>query len=612
MNVGYIGLGAMGGALASSLLGKQQLSVWDVNQTAVAAFEKLGATVAGSAADLARTSDVVILCLPRTEDVEKVIFGPNGLIDGLSPGKIVIDQTSGIPNQTRDLARRLAERGVSMIDAPISGGISGARAGTITIMSSGPDEHYDKALPVLHSISPNVFRCGKLVGCGQAMKIVNNAMSAGCRLGTLEVVAMGKKMGLSLKTMTDVINKGSGRNRTSKVMLQGLANGKLTPTSFAISLMVKDLNQAIDLGMECGSPMTITNIVRGILQIGANTLGENAQLDEVMGLIESMAGTKLVDLAEEPMTTEPSSKPAVVESLTVGYVGLGAMGGALTRRLMLSRKMHVYDANPQAVRELEAQGAVAATDLASLARACDVIMVCVPTSAIVRQVLFGKGGLAEGLAPGKIVIDQTTGDPSETRRIAAELSKLGVAMVDAPVSGGPRGADAGTIAIMCGGPADAYARVFPILQSMSPNFVYCGPVGNGHVAKLVNNAVAACNRLITYESVSMGFKYGLSIEHMDKVINASTGWNGASERILPVLASAGETSNFQLALMVKDLKLAAQMASGCGAPMLIANTVRNIFEVGANQLGGTEKLDDMARFFEAMSAIKFRVRFSAG
>ena len=291
--------------------------------------------------------------------------------------------------------------------------------------------------------------------------------------------------------------------------------------------------------------------------------------------------------------------------MRVGYVGLGAMGGALVRRLMLSRRMRVFDIRSDAVRLFEAEGALAISDLPSLARTCDVIFVCVPTSDSVRDVLFGKEGLAGALSPGKIIIDQTTGDPVQTRSIADELQRLGVSLVDAPVSGGPRGAEAGTIAIMCGGRSEVFERVRPILESVSPNLVYCGETGNGHVAKLVNNAVAACNRLITYEAVAMGFKYGLSMHDMSKVINKSTGWNSASERILPALASGGQTANFQLKLMVKDLRLASQMGMSCGAPMLIANMVRSMFETGANELGGAANLDQMKHLFEAMADIKF-------
>lgn len=605
MVIGYIGLGALGGALARRLLATHNLCVWDVNTTAVDAMEKLGAQRASTAAELARCSDVVLLCLPRSADVQQVVFAPHGLAEGLAEHAVIIDQTSGEPAVTRAIGAKLSARGIHMLDAPVSGSPSTVTAGNSTVMVSGPYDLFERVAPIFSAITSNVIHCGARLGDAQAMKLVNNTMNAGCRLATLEVVAMGKKMGLSLDAMTDVVNKGSGRNSTSKTMLPALIEGRQS-TQFALSLMLKDLNQGVALGMRCGAPMPIASVVRGLLQVGVNTLGESAQLEDVVGLIESMADVHIKEPQQQRAAHgAQTAAQADLDGLKVGYVGLGAMGGALTRRLMLSRKMHVFDARGDLVRTFEAEGALGAADLPSLARACDVIMICVPTSAIVRQVVFGQGGLAEGLDAGKIVVDQTTGDPSETRRIAADLAKLGVQLVDAPVSGGPRGAVAGTIAIMCGGAPQTFANVRPILESISPNIVYCGESGKGHVAKLINNAVASCNRLITYETVAAGFKYGLSIEDMAKVINRSSGWNGASERILPVLAAGGQTANFQLQLMVKDLKLAAQMAIDCGAPLFIANAVRNLFEVGAHRLGGEENLDAMAGLFEEMASIEF-------
>jgi 3-hydroxyisobutyrate dehydrogenase len=604
MNVGYIGLGAMGGALATRLLASYPLTVWDINGAALAAFEKLGAKAAPTAADLARQCDVVILCLPRSTDVRKVIFGPGGLAEGLAAGKVVIDQTSGIPAETFAMAQELAQLGVHLLDAPVSGGISGARAGTIAMMAAGTDEAFAKALPVLSAISPNVFRCGQRVGDGQAMKSLNNLLSAGARLATLEIVAMGRKMGLSLASITDVVNKGSGRNRTSKVMLPDMVAGKASASSFAMALMLKDINQAIQLGMDSGAPMPIANAVRVLLQMGVSTLGDNAQLDQIVGVIESQARSRIAEDAQGGTAPAPAAT-GDANALRVGYVGLGAMGGALARRLLLSRKVKVFDTRPEVARGLEAEGASAAVDLPSLARDCDVIFVCVPTSGIVRQVVFGKGGLAEGLAPGKVIVDQTTGDPAITRAIAADLQKLGVALVDAPVSGGPRGAVAGNIAIMTGGPADAFAKVEPVLAEISPNYVYCGQTGNGHVAKLINNAVASCNRLLTYEAAALAVRYGLKLADVSTVINKSTGWSGATERILPTLSEGKLTSDFQLALMVKDLKLARRMAMDCGAPMLIANTVCTLFEAGMNELGGTSQLDEIARVYESMAGVRF-------
>jgi len=606
MNVGYIGLGAMGGALAKHLIDSHQLTVWDINSEATAVFKKLGASVAGSAAELAQSCDIILLCMPRTSDVNNVVFGPDGLAESLSAGKLIIDQTSGLPEETSKISDRLAKRGIAMVDAPVSGGVAGAEGGTITIMVSGPDAGYQRAKPVLDAISSKVIRCGSNVGDAQAMKLINNMLSAGLRVATLEIVAMGKKMGLSLASMTDVINMGSGRNRTSKVMLSALVNGTAAKSNFAMALMLKDLNQAIQLGVACKVPTTITRIARGLLQIGVSTLGEKAQLDQLLGVIESMAGTTIID-----SPNGHDKAPAIIENtlpqkaLRIGYVGLGTMGGALARRLLLSQSISVYDTQAQNVLALQADGAVAAADLPTLARNCDVIFICVPTSAIVRDVIFGESGLAQGLEPGKIIVDQTTGDPSQTRSIAQDLEKIGVTLVDAPVSGGPRGAVAGTIAIMCGGEQASYDTVQPILEQISPNLVYCGPIGNGHSAKLINNAVAACNRLLTYEAASIAVRYGLKLSDVASIVNSSTGWNGHSERVLPALSEGKKTADFQLQLMVKDLNLAGRMAMDSGAPMLIASVVTSLYENGANSLGGTANLDAMARLFESMGDFSF-------
>jgi 3-hydroxyisobutyrate dehydrogenase len=294
MRIGYIGLGVMGGALARHLIGKFPLSVFDLSQKAVDSFVELGATAAATPADLARNSDVVLLCLPRSSDVQTVLFGPNGVAEGLSAGKIVVDQTSGVPSETRAFARQLEEMGVSLFDAPVSGAMATAIAGTISIIASGPQNAFQKALPVLRSISPNVFHCGERVGNGQTMKTVNNMMNVSCRLATLEVVAMGRKFGLPLDVMTDAINATTARNYTSQGMLPAIAQGRQS-TRFWLALQVKDIHQAITLAAEQKVPMPIGGAARSILQIGLNSLGKDAQLEQMIGVIESMADTKFVD-----------------------------------------------------------------------------------------------------------------------------------------------------------------------------------------------------------------------------------------------------------------------------------------------------------------------------
>ena len=294
MKVGYLGLGAMGGMLARRLVSAGNLIVWDLNRQSLDDLAALGADTAKSAADLARRCDLILLCLPRTAAVRQAIFGPEGLAEGLSPGKIVVDQTSGVPSETNAIAASLAARGIGMIDAPVSGGVAAAAAGTVTVIVSGDEEVWQRARPALDGLSSKVFYCGTRVGDGQALKLVNNAIGAGYRMATLECVATGRKHGLGLGTLTDAINGGSGANFTSRNMLPAVLDGRAA-TNFALSLMIKDLNEAIALGTRHGAPMPVTALARGMMQICLATCGEDARLDDVVRGIGGMSGAVIAD-----------------------------------------------------------------------------------------------------------------------------------------------------------------------------------------------------------------------------------------------------------------------------------------------------------------------------
>jgi 3-hydroxyisobutyrate dehydrogenase len=295
LKVGYVGLGAMGSSLSRHLTQGFDLKVFDRNSAAIAALVLHGAKGAHSGKELARTCDVIVLCLPRTSDVQDALFGSNGLADGLAPGKLVIDQSSGIPRETRGIAENLASRGVAMLDAPVSGGIPAAQNRKVTVIASGTEAAWAKAEPVLLAMTNSVFRCSDRVGDGQALKLVNNAIGAGYRMATLELVALGRKMGLSLNSLVKTLNEGQGANFTTRHMLAGLLEGRST-TNFALALMVKDLNAALSLGAETASPLPMTTGARDLMQIGLNLFGENAVLEDVIPLIEELADIKLTSV----------------------------------------------------------------------------------------------------------------------------------------------------------------------------------------------------------------------------------------------------------------------------------------------------------------------------
>lgn len=291
--------------------------------------------------------------------------------------------------------------------------------------------------------------------------------------------------------------------------------------------------------------------------------------------------------------------------MQLGYVGLGNMGAALARRLLRKDKMRVYDLRPEAMERLAGLGGIASQSPKALAAESDLVMTCLPTSKEVREVVFGSDGLASGLKKGAIIADMTTGDPSATREMAKDLAASGITLIDAPVSGGPHGADAGTIAIMVGAPAEVYARVKPIFETISPNIFHCGDVGTGHAMKLVNNVVAAGVRMVTFEAVTMGIKSGLSLETCARVLAKGSARSYTTEITLPKFVKGELKTNFTLGLMLKDVRLATGLGQANASPMPVANLVREIFQMAVNELGAESDINSLVHLHERQSKVEF-------
>jgi 3-hydroxyisobutyrate dehydrogenase len=240
----------------------------------------------------------------------------------------------------------------------------------------------------------------------------------------------------------------------------------------------------------------------------------------------------------------------------VGFIGLGNMGGALAARLAGQVELHVLDLDPVRVATARAAGARAARSIPEIASKCATVITCLPTSGHVMRVVEGEGGLAGALAPGSLVIDCTSGEPAVTRELAAELGTRGIGLVDAPVSGGPQAAAAGTIAIIVGGSDKAYEQALPTLSLISPNVRHVGPVGAGHVVKLLNNVLAAGHRMLAFETAAVAASQGVDPKTFIDVVNLASGRSYATEVTMPrhVFGEA-LAQGFSLGLMAKDVGL---------------------------------------------------------
>ena len=284
----------------------------------------------------------------------------------------------------------------------------------------------------------------------------------------------------------------------------------------------------------------------------------------------------------------------------IGYIGLGVMGGALARRLLREHKLTVFDLSKERCAEFAALGATVAGSPAEVGAASDIVLTCLPTSAQVRIVIFGDNdGLIRGMKPGGLIADQTSGATAATRAMAEELALLGIELIDAPVSGGPRGADAGTIAIMVGAATGQYARIEPVLNVISPHVTHVGPVGAGHTLKSLNNMMSAANRLLAFEAVSLAVANGLDAKVAVDVINKSSGMNTGTLNVFPknILTDDFE-ARFTLALMEKDVALAAELATGGFADLTLTPLILRNYRAAMERFGRNADLHQTLRLYE--------------
>jgi 3-hydroxyisobutyrate dehydrogenase len=256
-------MGTMGAAMAANIVRAGfPLRVWNRTAERAGTPVSLGATEVASPRELASGSDVVVVCVSDSPDVEQVLFGPDGVADGLATGGLVIDCSTISPAVTRDLAARLAERGIAMVDAPVSGGSEGAQKGTLTIMVGGELADVERAQPVLAAMGTSITHMGP-IGAGQATKAVNQVILCGSYLGVAEGVVLAMKAGLDPEKVVSALSGGAARswvleNRAGRMIADDY------PPGFRIALHLKDLGIALALAREVGASLPVAALASQI------------------------------------------------------------------------------------------------------------------------------------------------------------------------------------------------------------------------------------------------------------------------------------------------------------------------------------------------------------
>ncbi|HET6680516.1 MAG TPA: NAD(P)-dependent oxidoreductase [Gemmatimonadaceae bacterium] len=294
MNVAFLGLGAIGAPMARHVAAPPfSLAVW--NRTAdVAARFAAGANArhATSPADAARGAEIVITCLPTSREVEALLDGADGLQAAMQPGSVLVDCTSGDPASSRRIASMLASRGVAFVDAPVSGGVSGAERGALTVMCGGSADDLARVRPVLERFGEKVVHCGE-VGAGHAVKAINQAMLAVHIWSLSEGLAALASAGVNVTTALDVINASSGRSNTSMNLFPERVLTRAFPRTFKLALLDKDARIAAGFAREHGVPSPMLQLASELMRTGHAVLGEEADHVEAVRVVEAWAGVQV-------------------------------------------------------------------------------------------------------------------------------------------------------------------------------------------------------------------------------------------------------------------------------------------------------------------------------
>lgn len=295
--VGFIGLGNMGWPMASRLIGAGfDVTVFDVNtqteQKFTQNYQCFGAT---SITQLGVTSEVVITMLPDGKAVQRALLGNgsgDGLVNSMQSGMILIDMSSSSPIDTRKLGRILCGAEIAMVDAPVSGGVSRAEAGTLSIMAGGDRSVLDRCEAIFQVLANKVFYTGGL-GSGHAMKALNNLLSAGGLIAAAEILLVGRRFGLDPHTMIEVLNSSTGRNNSTENKFEKFILSRSFASGFSLDLMIKDLTTAVELARDTETPIIFGSLCRELWACARASLGHDLDHTEVVRWFEELSSITL-------------------------------------------------------------------------------------------------------------------------------------------------------------------------------------------------------------------------------------------------------------------------------------------------------------------------------
>lgn len=290
--------------------------------------------------------------------------------------------------------------------------------------------------------------------------------------------------------------------------------------------------------------------------------------------------------------------------MKVGFIGLGIMGRPMSKNLVKAgHELVVFDFNKEAVEDLVSCGAEAAQTGKEVAEKCEVVITMVPNSPHVRAAVLGENGVAEGAHKGSIVIDMSSIDPTESKAIGAELEKMGIDMLDAPVSGGEPKAIDGTLSVMVGGKKELFDKYYDLLMVMAGSVVYVGELGAGNVAKLANQIVVAVNIAAVSEALTFAKKAGADPELVYQAIRGGLAGSTVMDAKAPMMLGRNFKPGFRIELHIKDLNNALNAAHAISSPVPLTAQLMEVMQFLKSEGCDKEDHSSIVKYYEKIAGV---------
>jgi 3-hydroxyisobutyrate dehydrogenase-like beta-hydroxyacid dehydrogenase len=293
--------------------------------------------------------------------------------------------------------------------------------------------------------------------------------------------------------------------------------------------------------------------------------------------------------------------------MNLGFIGTGQMGKPMAQNLLRARhSLCVFARHPEKVEDLRAAGASLLSSPAEVAKKSEILILCLPTDAEVDAVIGGEQGILAGVSPGALILDATTGTPAAAQRVAQTLRDRRVDYMDAPISGGVKGAVDAKLTFMVGGEDPVIDRATPVMETMGTTIFRVGPVGSGRMVKALNQIITGMNVLILCESVVLAKKAGVSPERVFEILSKCSANSFHLQTKLPQFIIPGKfDGGFRIDLMIKDLEIALQAAKETKTPMMLTGMATQIYRAASASGLGTKDTSSMANFFGSFVGIDF-------